>query len=83
MAYYSLLKYYKPSYHRLVKETETEIHINAKGMEIPGTECVYLKPHSTLKSHGIIIFEDGRTITVRLMFISNGLYFEKCPTTDS
>ena len=82
MPYYSLLKHHQLSYHRLVEETDTEIHIDPKGMEVPGTECVYLKPHPTLKSHGKIVFENGRTITVRLMFMSNGLYFEKC-TTDS
>ena len=72
------------SYHRLVKETNTEIRISTKGMEVPGTECVYLKPHSNpLKPHrGEIVFEDGRIVEVKLMFISDGLYFKKCHTTD-
>ena len=75
------------SYYRLIEETDTEIRVSTKGIEVPGTECVIILDILDAnfdKTHAII-FEDGRTIKARItMVYSNSLhFFTKCPTTDS
>lgn len=66
-------------YYRLIKESETEIHISTEGLEIPGAECVridpatsgYISPNLSYWRNYIIAFENGNTIRVGIASINS------------
>ena len=49
-------------YYRLVKETDTTLRVSPKGMEVPGTECVFVEFTNETWMEQLVTFEDGRQV---------------------
>lgn len=66
-------------YYRLIEETDIEIYVTPKGMEIPGTECIHVTGDLSFfpsSQHWTVTFEDERTFKVDF----TGARFEKFKT---
>ena len=51
-------------YYRLIKETDTEIHVSTEGLETPGAECIHTEFSEEGPIYNIVTF--GRQISCYL-----------------